>query len=125
MSPQQAEELTELEFNLAGLRARLGPSYTAIMGGAAKLAAMHGAYLSVHGTIFQGVQIRFGRRILEPKADVLGPLRITLDDCWEPVVKVGSAGVKHPANASFRVTIDDQFLDPASIERDLFSRKAA
>lgn len=86
LTARQAEELTELEFNLATYQGQVGP-VTAALGRVLRVTDRLGrGRLIVHRKITAGTTLWIGNVAAEFRADVKGPIALGLDARGEPIL---------------------------------------
>jgi hypothetical protein len=86
LTPQQAEELTELEFNLSTYQRQVGP-VTSALGRVLRLTERLGrGRLIVHRKVTAGTTVWIGNVAAEFRAEVKGPIALGLDARGEPIV---------------------------------------
>lgn len=125
MTPSQAEELTELQFELASQQDRLDKLVHGLDTYLRVIAARAQGSLTVHRTLCAGVRLWIGRWRAEFHTELMGPATIALDSSGEPVINDPSAPTPTPLSRFARVIADDRFIDVDHLRKDCELPRAA
>jgi hypothetical protein len=111
LTPTQAEELTELQFECARDEGTLRQLERGMRTIADQMAKFSRAELLVHGVLHPGVRIWIGGYCVEFLIAVQGPIRIALDEHGGPYCLDTSINEKQPLSKIARVRADPRFVD--------------
>ena len=120
LTAQQAEELTELQFELASTEGKIAPLNTAVWEALCRIQKHTSPTLTVQRVIHTGVKIWIGNHSAEPRADVKGPLKIWLSETGEPMLTILTSGTSQPLSTICRLMPENRFLNIPEL-RDRFA----
>lgn len=115
LTPQQAEELTTLEFELGLARERLKKVTSARLRVLTALDRFTTVKLTVHRALYPGVRLHIGRVIASPREMVRGPMTIVLSAAGEPLMSRGPR--TEPLSACFRLMPNAEAPDLLGMRR--------
>ncbi len=108
---QQAEQLTELQFEVSSAQARMQPIIDALVRTLQMIEKASLPELIVHRRLYAKSTIWIGPFKAEMTDDLKGPLRVTLDSRGEPVVIDLTTESTNPLKQVARVVRDERFPD--------------
>gem|GEM_PF-568195 len=115
LTPSQAEELTEREFEAAELERHAMQIKRAACRILDVLDAAGQHALTAHAEIWPGVKIWLGAFVCEPRQAIRGPLKIWLSERGEPQLTLKTSGATSALSTVCRVMHDDRFIDRAAL----------
>lgn len=115
LTAQQAEELTELQFELATTEGKIKPIDQAVWQALCRIGRHTEASLTVQRVVHCGVKVWIGKYCAEPRADVKGPLKIWLSEAGEPMLTALSSGTSQPLSTICKLTPESRYLDLAAL----------
>ncbi len=115
LTAQQAEELTEREFELSNLDHQIAKLKSAVGSLLELLEAAGEPSLTVRSEIWPGVKIWIGAYVCEPRQTIRGPLKISLAAHGEPQLLLKTSGAVSPLSSVCRVMHDDRFASRADL----------
>lgn len=125
LSPAQAEELTELQFELSTQETRLARLVEALEAYLRVIAAQGKGSLTFHRVLCAGVRIWIGNWRAEFNTELMGPATITLDAGGHPVVQDQGSQAPVPLSKLARVIEDDRFIHVDEVRRACGLARAA
>lgn len=111
LTPRQAEEVTELQFQCSKDESTLRQLERGVRTIALQMSKFARADLIVNGIIYPGVRVWIGGYCVEFHEPIRGPVRIALDEHGGPLAIDTSINEKHNLAKFARVRADPRFLD--------------
>jgi hypothetical protein len=115
LTAQQAEELTEREFDLSNFDQQIRKLKAAIASLLDLLDVAGEQSLTVHKEIWPGVKLWIGKYLCEPRHAIRGPLKISLGANGEPHLHLKTSGAQSLLSTVCRVMHDERFADLAML----------
>lgn len=119
LTPRQAEELTELQFQCSKDESTLRQLERGVRTIATQMSKFARAELVVNGVIHPGVRVWIGGYCVEFHQAIRGPIRVALDEHGGPLCVDTSINEKHHLASFARVRADPRFLDIEHEARNL------
>lgn len=119
LTPRQAEEVTELQFQCAKDETTLRQLERGIRTISQQMEKFAKAELVVNGIIYPGVRVWVGGYCIDFHEPIRGPIRIALDEHGGPFCVDISINEKHQLAKFARVRADPRFLDIEQEARNL------
>lgn len=110
LTAQQAEELTEREFELSNLDQQIAKLKAAIGSLLTVLETAGESSLTVHADIWPGVKLWIGDYLCEPRQAIRGPLKVILSAHGEPQLVLKTSGATSSLSTVCRVMHDVRFV---------------
>jgi hypothetical protein len=115
LTPSQAEELTEREFEAAEYERQAKQVRAAICRILSMLEAAGQPCVSVLSELWPGSKLWIGPFVCEPRQVIRGPLKIWLNERGEPQLTLKTTGATSALSTVCRVMHDNRFVNRAEV----------
>lgn len=125
LTATEAEEMTELQFNLNQFESKLSSLLDTVENLCGLVKDRRTISLIIHKKIHTGVTVWLGGQAAEITQDLKGPIKLDLDDQGIPQATDLTSQSVIPLSSVARVYSDDRWIDVVAVEKAVWDARAA